>query len=1079
MERHLQGVVRGFEANFELRHGRSMGEEDWRRMEAGMATEATTLTGKQALSARQQLRDQGWSLKPTTTFVPGYSHVPRRSDALLPVRAHKGLPIDSSSFLTKSGASNQLFSLMDKKMKRTAARSMTEGRTVGGGGLQNRRPRAIAAAAAARAVAQTASCADEKPSDILQLSDPDSTLKSAPVSVTASARVASKPAARQPRTAIADKPGRPFALQPRNRKCKLSSPGQHEPGKDDAGASSGAFAAVMESLGDISSINSAEYDRRVMDASDGTRAARLSEGWKLRVSRQLSQSCPDPVSDPQRPASMPLQSVSGVDYSDRGMLATVGTDEERDCSSGPSPPPLAPLKATGLGVAPSGARPALPPQEDDNKEEKKKIMWKTLEPSGRTQSSSAVASHRKRKAGAVSDNFVRMDLKRKGNFRFKSKHKVGKHGGRYSASRGSGRQEAGAAQQQKWGAQGSRELTGRGEDALDRCLDALVSKQSDDQDVSHGGDCPEAPPPLCPRHQRSTRLLTVKKSGANRGRKFYACSLPRGEGCNFFMWAEDNPQLVLWELQRKESAAQWLERRQQDWEKHFNGLTVPELVKESKARGLIKAGKKAEVVRRLVTHCLKQLLPAIPNSSISPATESRTDMSSDEDGPGNTREDSSEEEDSCEDADSSDDELEILELTSNVSSSESSDEDEGGGEEGNTGGNELCAGDLGGDPLSMLRDVFGHSEFRAGQKWAIDRVLARKKALLVLATGSGKSLTYQLPALLLPGITVVVSPLVSLMEDQLTRLPPRLPGASMSGQHGSFRGMAKTLRDLRAGRVRVLFLSPERLCSPSFRRLLLQGSVLPPVSLLCVDEAHCASQWSHNFRPSYMRLRGMLSLLRPESVLALTATASPLVLKDVSSILGIGEDGMHVGSWRRENLKLHVESAANEEGKRGVLYRLLESPHLGDKSCIVYVWRQVTADALAELLKARGISAVAYHAGMEPGARLAAQTSFSRGRNRIIVATVAFGLGLDMQGIRGIIHFDMPTSIEVQYKLCLQRPHAPPPNRVAYIPFYPRCGRPTYKKWVALVVMVLKHTAGFSSAKTTSWPIIAWLTVMG
>ncbi len=318
------------------------------------------------------------------------------------------------------------------------------------------------------------------------------------------------------------------------------------------------------------------------------------------------------------------------------------------------------------------------------------------------------------------------------------------------------------------------------------------------------------------------------------------------------------------------------------------------------------------------------------------------------------------------------------------------------------------------DPSKILKEVFGHSSFRVGQEWAIHRILSGENTLLVLATGSGKSLVYQLPALLLPGITVVVSPLISLMEDQLCHLPPQLPGACMSGRHYSFHRMARTIKELRDGRVKILFLSPERLCSPSFQRLTSLKGVFPEVSLLCVDEAHCVSQWSHNFRPAYMRIASALDGLHPKSILGLTATASPSVISNICSILRISPgDSVKIGSWIRPNLAMNVTHCSGVEAKRVAVCNILaDGGALEHGPCIVYVWLQRTAEALAEQLCSHGHRAVAYHGGMSSRDRQKAQKAFMKGRARIIVATVAFGLGVNMKNVRGVVHFDMPTSIE-------------------------------------------------------------------
>lgn len=227
-------------------------------------------------------------------------------------------------------------------------------------------------------------------------------------------------------------------------------------------------------------------------------------------------------------------------------------------------------------------------------------------------------------------------------------------------------------------------------------------------------------------------------------------------------------------------------------------------------------------------------------------------------------------------------------------------------------------------PLSLLgslQQLFGHCDFREGQEWAVKRCLEKQRTLLVAPTGFGKSLCYALPAALMQGICIVVSPLISLMhvriqmlmysrypvtgthylfclavfQDQLRQLPPRIPAATLSGTL-SAATMASTVDDLIRSRLKILFVSPERLVSPSFRRLFQmkwnpktneRERSFPTVSLLCVDEAHCMSQWGHNFRPSYLRLTSLLELIQPESVLAMTATAGPLVVKDICDALRI------------------------------------------------------------------------------------------------------------------------------------------------------------------------------------------------
>lgn len=225
--------------------------------------------------------------------------------------------------------------------------------------------------------------------------------------------------------------------------------------------------------------------------------------------------------------------------------------------------------------------------------------------------------------------------------------------------------------------------------------------------------------------------------------------------------------------------------------------------------------------------------------------------------------------------------------------------------------------------LATLRTLFGFTSFRNGQEWAISRCLNQERSLLVAPTGFGKSLCFALPAAMMDGVCIVVSPLLSLIQDQMQVLPARIPAVTLSG-HISSATMASTLDDIMRGRIKVVFVSPERLTSASFRRLFrpkwnqesqAYDRLFPVVSLLCVDEAHCLSQWAHNFRPSYLRLRSALGLIQPQSVLAITATAGPRVVNDICHLLQIEpslpatvEDavsslrGVHVSTTDRDNI---------------------------------------------------------------------------------------------------------------------------------------------------------------------------------
>ena len=226
----------------------------------------------------------------------------------------------------------------------------------------------------------------------------------------------------------------------------------------------------------------------------------------------------------------------------------------------------------------------------------------------------------------------------------------------------------------------------------------------------------------------------------------------------------------------------------------------------------------------------------------------------------------------------------------------------------------------------QLQELFGHGEFRDGQEWTVTRCLEKKRTLLVAPTGFGKSLCYALPAALMDGLCVVVSPLISLMQDQLRQLPPRVPAATLSGSLTAA-AMAATIDDVIRNRLKILFVSPERLASPSFRRLFqtrwneetkTRERSFPTVSLLCVDEAHCVSQWGHNFRPSYLRLKSLLDLMQPESVLAMTATAGPLVINDICDVLNIPQCVKADSKSSLESQNQPVENETDHSGDHGV-----------------------------------------------------------------------------------------------------------------------------------------------------------------
>lgn len=311
----------------------------------------------------------------------------------------------------------------------------------------------------------------------------------------------------------------------------------------------------------------------------------------------------------------------------------------------------------------------------------------------------------------------------------------------------------------------------------------------------------------------------------------------------------------------------------------------------------------------------------------------------------------------------------------------------------------------------ILRRAFGHEAFRPGQLEVIRRVVRGGSTLALLPTGAGKSLTYQLPALLFPGLTLVVSPLLALMADQLRGLPPALPGAALRSDQSQAHLFA-VLDEMRAGKLKVLFVSPERLLSERFLNDL--RFVPGGVSLAVVDEAHCVSEWSHNFRPAYHRLgrilRSRLRLRGP--VLALTATATARTEASLCATLDIPTEGAFRDDAIRFNLSLsamRVPASARDATLKHLLQR---EPMRGVGSVIVYVAFQNQAETVAAYLATNGVNAKAYHAGQEPKDRQRTQAQFFAGSVRVVVATVAFGMGLDKHDVRAVINYSLPRSPE-------------------------------------------------------------------
>jgi ATP-dependent DNA helicase RecQ len=318
------------------------------------------------------------------------------------------------------------------------------------------------------------------------------------------------------------------------------------------------------------------------------------------------------------------------------------------------------------------------------------------------------------------------------------------------------------------------------------------------------------------------------------------------------------------------------------------------------------------------------------------------------------------------------------------------------------------------DPRAALRRHFGHGSFRAGQEEIVRAALGGRDLLAVMPTGSGKSIGYQLPALLLPGTTLVVSPLIALMKDQVDELTRKgIPAAALHSlaTPGERRAAEAAMRE---GRLRLLYVAPERFASESFRRLLESS----PLARFAVDEAHCVSEWGHDFRPDYRTLADAARRCRRADgapgrppILAFTATATPEVRKDIVGLLGLEDPEVFVAGFDRPNLFLDVLRVSGELEKRALLPELI-----GDRRALVYAATRKSTERAAGALSASGIAADAYHAGMEEPERTRVQNQFADGTLSVVCATNAFGMGIDRPDIEAVVHFEIPGSLEAYYQ---------------------------------------------------------------
>ena len=309
--------------------------------------------------------------------------------------------------------------------------------------------------------------------------------------------------------------------------------------------------------------------------------------------------------------------------------------------------------------------------------------------------------------------------------------------------------------------------------------------------------------------------------------------------------------------------------------------------------------------------------------------------------------------------------------------------------------------------LSVLKSVFGYQSFRKGQEEVINAALNGQDALVVMATGNGKSLCYQIPALCFEGLTLVISPLISLMKDQVDQLQANGIEADFLNSSQTLEQQQQVQNKLISGQLKLLYVSPEKVMTNSFFPLISYSKV----SFIAIDEAHCISQWGHDFRPEYTQLGGLKASFPHAPIMALTATADYATRQDILTHLKLENPHKYIGSFDRPNIRYTLEEKYKpmEQLTRFVLAQK-------GKSGIIYCNSRNKVERIAESLRNKGVSAAAYHAGMETALRERVQQDFQRDNVQVVVATIAFGMGINKSNVRFVAHFDLPRSIESYYQ---------------------------------------------------------------
>ncbi len=311
------------------------------------------------------------------------------------------------------------------------------------------------------------------------------------------------------------------------------------------------------------------------------------------------------------------------------------------------------------------------------------------------------------------------------------------------------------------------------------------------------------------------------------------------------------------------------------------------------------------------------------------------------------------------------------------------------------------------DINKILKDTFGFTQFKGQQEEIINSIIGKKDALVIMPTGGGKSLCYQIPALVNDGLTIVVSPLIALMNDQVAALKQLDVNAATLHSNIDFPTTKEIYFEIEAGRLKLLYVSPEKILSDNFLSFLKNQKI----SLFAIDEAHCVSVWGNDFRPEYVKLAALKDLFPDIPSIALTATADTATQSDIIKQLRLDDPSHYISSFERTNI-----NTASKSGNKRIEQILNFLQKRRDETGIVYCLSRKSTESVAAKLQAKGFKAKAYHAGLDPGERLKVQTDFQNDELNIVCATIAFGMGIDKPNIRWVIHYNMPKNIEGYYQ---------------------------------------------------------------